>query len=79
MDTEGVKAFLEITSIPEVQRTIVSATEVVIGGGVTLAKGIEKLKGASSLAGFQYTNGIAKHWGRIANTPVRNVSTNFIS
>ncbi|CAL8082604.1 unnamed protein product [Orchesella dallaii] len=74
-DTDNVQAFLEITSIPEMQRITVGSTEIILGGSVTLVKGIETLKRAGALTGFQYTAGIAKHWGRIANTPIRNVAT----
>lgn len=72
-ETQGIQAFLNITNIPELQVVTIGTSEVVIGGSVTLTTGIKSLKKAGGLAGFQYTNGVSKHWERIANTPVRNV------
>ena len=42
---------------------------------MTISEAIEALKKASEMDGYEYCKDIAKHWQRVANTPIRNAGT----
>ena len=67
--------YIEINGVAELRAHLITDDHVKLGANITLSKAIELLLAASKLEGFEYTAYLAKHWARIANTPVRNVGT----
>ena len=53
----------------------VAPGSVILGGAVTISEAIEALKKASEMDGYEYCKDMAKHWQRVANTPIRNAGT----
>lgn len=74
-DLQGVQGFIDVNHVPELHQRTLDTSEILLGGGTTLSAAIDHLKRIALLTGFQYANGLAKHWGRVANTSVRNVAT----
>ena len=68
-----VTAYIDLNGIAELRSHAVTQESVVLGGGITLTQAIDLLRGASKLGGYEYTEDLAKHWGRVANVAVRNV------
>ncbi|XP_035702304.1 xanthine dehydrogenase/oxidase isoform X3 [Folsomia candida] len=69
-------SYIEINGIPELKQKKVDSSEVLLGGGVTLADAIEFLGDISKTkSGFEYMAHISTHLERVANAPVRNNAT----
>jgi xanthine dehydrogenase iron-sulfur cluster and FAD-binding subunit A len=66
--------YIDVNGVAELKSHSVGTDGVTIGGNVTLSKAIQILKDASKMEGYEYCADLSKHWSRIANTPVRNVS-----
>jgi xanthine dehydrogenase/oxidase len=67
--------YIDLNLVPELVE--VKRTEgLTIGAGITLSRAIEILERAgNSQPGYKYAALIAKHFRRVANVPVRNVSS----
>ncbi|ODM92327.1 Abscisic-aldehyde oxidase [Orchesella cincta] len=69
------QAYIDINNIPELKQSRVDPSGVSFGANLTISMAIEVLQKASKLDGYSYTDDMAKHMKRVANTPVRNAGT----
>lgn len=68
------QAYVDVNNVPELKQGMVEHSGVVLGANLTISQGIEMLERAAELDGYKYAGEMAKHWKRVANVPVRNVS-----
>lgn len=73
-------AYLDVNMIGELKQwNLNGSDEVMMGGNVSLTKALQLFPEGAQLPGYEYMNGLKKHWSRVANVPVRNVmKMNFI-
>lgn len=76
---ENIHTFIDISSIAEMHKVEQKSTSLVLGALVTLKETLTVMGSASAMDGFGYLNDLIAHFELIANVPVRNVSTIFVT
>jgi xanthine dehydrogenase/oxidase len=74
--SEGIAAYIDVKSIPELRSVVSKAPKYVIGANMTLTEAMELFNGVTD-KGFEYMKQLGKHIDWIANVPVRNVRNKF--
>lgn len=75
----NIEVFIDITSVPELHDYKIGS-EIEIGGSVSLTETMAILtKAANQNSNFEYCAELVRHIDKIANVPVRNVSTSILS
>jgi len=71
-----IRHFIDVNMVPELRQYSIEADHLLLGGNVTLTDAMQVFLLAAKKPGFEYCTQLWQHFNRIANVPVRNVSSN---